>query len=86
MATQLLCMAAKLNIADELAGGPQTLEELARMAGNGRLKCLELKLASIHSSRVRLLGFVLKATNVAFKAWQLTVSRRRAIVDLPPSG
>lgn len=37
-----------------------------------------------HSSRVRLLGLVLKATNVALKAWQLAVSRRRAVADLPP--
>jgi hypothetical protein len=36
-----------------------------------------------HSSRVRLLGFVLKATNVALKAWQLAAARRRAIADLP---
>jgi hypothetical protein len=43
---QLLCVAAKLNTADELAGGPQTPEELAQMAGNGRLKCLGRKLAS----------------------------------------
>ncbi|MBY5534947.1 MULTISPECIES: hypothetical protein [Rhizobium] len=45
--TQLLLVAAKLNVADELAAGPQLLEELARMAGNGRLKCLERKFASI---------------------------------------
>ncbi|WP_246644869.1 hypothetical protein [Rhizobium laguerreae] len=83
MTTQLLLVAAKLNVADELAGGPQSPEALARMAGNGRLKCLERKFASSHSSRVRRLGFV-KATVAAFKTWQLTVSRHRAIADLSP--
>jgi hypothetical protein len=40
-----------------------------------------------HSLRVRLLGFVLKTTATAIAAlknWQRTVSRRRAIADLPP--
>jgi hypothetical protein len=36
-----------------------------------------------YSSRVRRLGFV-KATVAAFKTWQLTVSRHRAIADLSP--
>ncbi|WP_245372274.1 hypothetical protein [Rhizobium leguminosarum] len=36
-----------------------------------------------HSSRVRRLGFV-KTTVAAFKTWQLTVSRHRAIADLSP--
>jgi len=39
------------------------------------------------SSRVRLLGFVLKTTAAAIaalKAWHQTVTRRRAIADLPP--
>jgi hypothetical protein len=44
-------VAAKLNVADELAGGPQTPEELARMAGNGRLKCLERKLTPVVTRR-----------------------------------
>jgi hypothetical protein len=43
----LLYVAAELNIANELAGGPLTPEELARRAGSGRLKCLKRKLASI---------------------------------------
>jgi hypothetical protein len=40
-----------------------------------------------HSSTVRLLGLVLKTTATAIaalKAWQRTVSRRRAIVNLTP--
>ncbi|AZN98352.1 DUF1127 domain-containing protein [Mesorhizobium sp. M9A.F.Ca.ET.002.03.1.2] len=38
-----------------------------------------------HSSKVRLLlGFGLKTTIDALKTWQQTVSRRRAIADLPP--
>lgn len=37
-----------------------------------------------HSSRVRRLGFVLKATDVALKAWQSSAFRRRAIADLLP--
>ncbi|WP_168265665.1 hypothetical protein [Rhizobium leguminosarum] len=45
--TQLLLVAAKLNVADELAAGPHPPEELARVPGNGRLKGLERKLASI---------------------------------------
>ncbi|MEZ2130749.1 MULTISPECIES: DUF1127 domain-containing protein [unclassified Sinorhizobium] len=40
-----------------------------------------------HSSRVHLLGFVLKTTATAIaalKVWQRTISRRRAIADLSP--
>jgi hypothetical protein len=40
-----------------------------------------------HSSRVRLLGLVLKTTATAIAArrtWQRTVSRRRSIADLTP--
>ncbi len=37
-----------------------------------------------HSSRARQLGFVLKTTVAALRTWRLTVSRRRAIADLPP--
>jgi hypothetical protein len=43
LTTHLLCAAAKLNIADELADGQQTPEELASMAGHGSLGCLERK-------------------------------------------
>jgi hypothetical protein len=41
-----------------------------------------------HSSRVRLLGLVLKTTATAIaalKTWQRTVSRRRTIADLSPN-
>ncbi|CCV07144.1 conserved hypothetical protein [Mesorhizobium metallidurans STM 2683] len=40
-----------------------------------------------HSSRARLLGFVLKTTATviaALKTWHRIVSRRRAIADLTP--
>jgi hypothetical protein len=36
-----------------------------------------------HLSRARLIRFVLKTTATAMKTWQGTISRRRAIADLP---
>lgn len=77
----LLCVAAKLNIADELAGGPQTPAELAD-GGKREAEMPRAETRVDHSSR--LPGFVLKATDVALKTWQSTVSRRRAIADFPP--
>ena len=74
--------AAKLNIFDEPAGRLQTRENCA----NGWKWEAEMPRAETrvdHLQRERRPGFV-KAANVTLNAWQLTVSRRWAVADLPP--